>query len=132
MTSAARACRRRASLVDFHSDREHEKNNPSWLRPFNIPRNRAETAGPRRPDGATRRATAPGNSRGDFPDDRRLDSVYRGRLFVSRTHASGQGDPRVSEHPHVATICGIDTQRIRMITFGLAAAMAGTAGVMLV
>lgn len=51
-------------------------------------------------------------------------------LFLERTRL-GKAVRAVSEHPHVATICGIDTQRIRMLTFGLAAAMAGAAGVML-
>ena len=37
----------------------------------------------------------------------------------------------VSEHPDMAQICGIDVVRIRMVTFGLAAAMAAAAGVML-
>lgn len=51
-------------------------------------------------------------------------------LFLERTRL-GKAVRAVSEHPHVATICGIDTQRIRMLTFGLAAAMASAAGVML-
>jgi len=49
-------------------------------------------------------------------------------LRYSRTGKAIRG---VSEHPEVAMICGIDVARIRGITFGLAAAMAGAAGVML-
>jgi len=51
-------------------------------------------------------------------------------LFLESTRL-GKAIRAVSEHPHVATICGIDVQRIRRLTFGLAAAMAGAAGVML-
>jgi branched-chain amino acid transport system permease protein len=51
-------------------------------------------------------------------------------LFLERTRL-GKAIRAVSEHPHVATVCGIDTRRIRMLTFGLAGAMAGAAGVML-
>ncbi|TAM44566.1 MAG: branched-chain amino acid ABC transporter permease [Gammaproteobacteria bacterium] len=51
-------------------------------------------------------------------------------LFLERTRL-GKAVRAVSEHPHVATICGIDTKRIRMLTFGLAGAMAGAAGTML-
>lgn len=51
-------------------------------------------------------------------------------LFLERTRL-GKAVRAVSEHPHVATICGIDTRRIRMLTFGLAGAMAGAAGTML-
>jgi branched-chain amino acid transport system permease protein len=43
----------------------------------------------------------------------------------------GKAIRAVSEHAEVATICGIDVRRIRMITFGLSAAMAAAAGVML-
>ncbi|KOR29867.1 hypothetical protein TI04_07585 [Achromatium sp. WMS2] len=43
----------------------------------------------------------------------------------------GKAIRAVSEHPEVALICGIDVQYIRMLTFGLAAAMAAAAGVML-
>jgi branched-chain amino acid transport system permease protein len=43
----------------------------------------------------------------------------------------GKAIRAVSEHAEVAMICGIDVTRIRMVTFGLAAAMAGAAGVML-
>jgi branched-chain amino acid transport system permease protein len=49
-------------------------------------------------------------------------------LKHSRT---GKAIRAVSEHAEVAMICGIDVTRIRMVTFGLAAAMAGAAGVML-
>lgn len=54
-------------------------------------------------------------------------SVY---LFLERTRL-GKAIRAVSEHAQVAQICGIDVRRIRMLTFGLAAAMAGAAGVML-
>lgn len=53
--------------------------------------------------------------------------VY-GFLAYSRT---GQAIRAVAEHPDVAQICGIDVVRIRMVTFGLAAAMAAAGGVML-
>lgn len=43
----------------------------------------------------------------------------------------GKAVRAVAEHADVATICGIDVTRIRMLTFGLASAMAATAGVML-
>jgi branched-chain amino acid transport system permease protein len=49
-------------------------------------------------------------------------------LKHSRT---GKAIRAVSEHPEGAMICGIDVTRIRMVTFGMAAAMAGAAGVML-
>ena len=51
-------------------------------------------------------------------------------LFLERTRL-GKAVRAVSEHAQVAQICGIDVRRIRMLTFGLAAAMAGAAGVML-
>jgi branched-chain amino acid transport system permease protein len=51
-------------------------------------------------------------------------------LFLGHTRL-GKAVRAVSEHPHVATICGIDVQRIRMLTFALAVAMAAAAGVML-
>jgi len=54
-------------------------------------------------------------------------SVY---LFLGRTRL-GKAIRAVSEHAQVAQICGIDVVRIRMLTFGLAAAMAAAAGVML-
>lgn len=50
--------------------------------------------------------------------------------FLTRTRL-GKAIRAVSEHAQVAQICGIDVRRIRMLTFGLAAAMAGAAGVML-
>jgi len=43
----------------------------------------------------------------------------------------GKAIRAVSEHPQVATICGIDVRSIRMLTFALAGAMAAAAGVML-
>lgn len=43
----------------------------------------------------------------------------------------GKAVRAVSEHAQVAAICGIDVRRIRMLTFGMSAAMAATAGVML-
>jgi branched-chain amino acid transport system permease protein len=51
-------------------------------------------------------------------------------LFLGRTRL-GKAIRAVSEHAQVAQICGIDVVRIRMLTFGLAAAMAAAAGVML-
>ncbi|MDH3514804.1 MAG: branched-chain amino acid ABC transporter permease [Gammaproteobacteria bacterium] len=51
-------------------------------------------------------------------------------LFLERTRL-GKAVRAVSEHAQVAQICGIDVRQIRMLTFGLAAAMAGAAGVML-
>nr|VFJ93012.1 MAG: amino acid/amide ABC transporter membrane protein 1, HAAT family [Candidatus Kentron sp. H]VFJ93743.1 MAG: amino acid/amide ABC transporter membrane protein 1, HAAT family [Candidatus Kentron sp. H]VFK00572.1 MAG: amino acid/amide ABC transporter membrane protein 1, HAAT family [Candidatus Kentron sp. H] len=51
-------------------------------------------------------------------------------LFLKETR-SGKAIRATSEHPEVARICGIDVLRIRMLTFGLATAMAGAAGVML-
>jgi len=50
--------------------------------------------------------------------------------FLEHTRL-GKAVRAVAEHPHVATICGIDVQRIRMLTFALAVAMAAAAGVML-
>lgn len=43
----------------------------------------------------------------------------------------GKAIRAVAEHAEVAMICGINVLRIRMITFGLSAAMAAAAGVML-
>jgi len=51
-------------------------------------------------------------------------------LFLDRTRL-GKAVRAVSEHAQVAQICGIDVRQIRMLTFGMAAAMAGAAGVML-
>jgi branched-chain amino acid transport system permease protein len=51
-------------------------------------------------------------------------------LFLERSHL-GKAIRAVSEHAQVAAICGIDVRKIRMLTFGMAAAMAGAAGVML-
>lgn len=51
-------------------------------------------------------------------------------LFLKETR-SGKAIRATSEHPRVAEICGIDVIRIRMLSFGLATAMAGAAGVML-
>ena len=51
-------------------------------------------------------------------------------LFLERTRL-GKAIRAVSEHAQVASICGIDVRKIRMLTFGLASAMAGAAGVML-
>jgi len=51
-------------------------------------------------------------------------------LFLERTRL-GKAIRAVSEHAQVASICGIDVRRIRMLAFGLASAMAGAAGVML-
>lgn len=54
-------------------------------------------------------------------------SVY---LFLQYSHL-GKAVRAVAEHSEVATICGINVVRIRMLAFGLATAMAGAAGVML-
>lgn len=51
-------------------------------------------------------------------------------LFLKRSRM-GKAIRAVSEHSEVAMLCGIDVVRIRMLTFGLAAAMAAIAGVML-
>jgi branched-chain amino acid transport system permease protein len=51
-------------------------------------------------------------------------------FFLERSRF-GKAIRAVAEHPHVAVICGIDVRRIRMLTFGLAGAMAAAAGVML-
>jgi branched-chain amino acid transport system permease protein len=51
-------------------------------------------------------------------------------FFLERTRL-GKAVRAVSEHPHVATICGIDVRRIRMLTFALAVSMAAGAGAML-
>jgi branched-chain amino acid transport system permease protein len=51
-------------------------------------------------------------------------------LFLERTRL-GKAVRAVSEHAQVAQICGIDVRQIRMLTFGMAAAMAGAAGVMM-
>jgi branched-chain amino acid transport system permease protein len=51
-------------------------------------------------------------------------------LFLERSRI-GKAIRAVAEHAEVAMICGINVQRIRMITFGLSAAMAAAAGVML-
>ena len=50
--------------------------------------------------------------------------------FLERTRL-GKAVRAVSEHVQVASICGIDVRQIRMLTFGLASAMAAAAGVML-
>nr|VFJ61444.1 MAG: amino acid/amide ABC transporter membrane protein 1, HAAT family [Candidatus Kentron sp. DK]VFJ66603.1 MAG: amino acid/amide ABC transporter membrane protein 1, HAAT family [Candidatus Kentron sp. DK] len=51
-------------------------------------------------------------------------------LFLKQTRL-GKAIRATSEHPKVAEICGIDVVRVRMLTFGLATAMAGMAGIML-
>jgi len=51
-------------------------------------------------------------------------------LFLERSRL-GKAIRAVAEHPEVATICGIDVVKIRMLTFGLASGMAAAAGVML-
>jgi branched-chain amino acid transport system permease protein len=51
-------------------------------------------------------------------------------FFLQRSRV-GKAVRAVAEHADVATICGIDVTRMRMLTFGLASAMAATAGVML-
>lgn len=50
--------------------------------------------------------------------------------FLKRTRL-GKAIRAVAEHPEVALLCGIDVRRMRMLTFGLATAMAAAAGVML-
>lgn len=50
-------------------------------------------------------------------------------LFLKKARL-GKAIRAVAAHPDVAIICGIDVQRIRALTFGLASAMAGAAGVM--
>lgn len=51
-------------------------------------------------------------------------------LFLERSRI-GKAIRAVAEHAEVAMICGINVLRVRMITFGLSAAMAAAAGVML-
>ncbi len=51
-------------------------------------------------------------------------------LFLEHSRI-GKAIRAVAEHAEVAMICGINVVRIRMITFGLATAMAAAAGVML-
>ncbi|MHB8622572.1 MAG: branched-chain amino acid ABC transporter permease [Sulfuricaulis sp.] len=51
-------------------------------------------------------------------------------IFLERARL-GKAVRAVSEHAQVAAICGIDVRRIRMLTFGMSAAMAAAAGVML-
>ncbi len=51
-------------------------------------------------------------------------------LFLERTRL-GKAIRAVSEQAQVAQICGIDVRQIRKLTFGMAAAMASAAGVML-
>lgn len=51
-------------------------------------------------------------------------------VFLERSRL-GKAVRAVSEHPEVATLCGIDVRAVRMFTTGLAAAMAAAAGVML-
>ncbi len=48
-----------------------------------------------------------------------------------RYHRMGKAIRAVSEQPEVAMICGIDVAKVRQMTFGIAAAMAGAAGVLL-
>lgn len=50
--------------------------------------------------------------------------------FLERARL-GKAIRAVAEHAQVAQICGIDVVRVRMLTFGLAGAMAAAAGVML-
>lgn len=51
-------------------------------------------------------------------------------VFLARARL-GKAMRAVAEHPHMAALCGIDVVKVRMITFGLATAMAAAAGVML-
>ena len=51
-------------------------------------------------------------------------------FFLERSRL-GKAIRATSEHAQVAAICGIDVVRIRMLTMGLAGAMAAAAGVML-
>jgi branched-chain amino acid transport system permease protein len=57
--------------------------------------------------------------------------VTLGVFFFLERSRLGKAIRAVAEHPEVATICGIDVVRVRTLTFGLAAAMAAAAGVML-
>jgi branched-chain amino acid transport system permease protein len=57
--------------------------------------------------------------------------VTLGVYFYLERARMGKAIRAVAEHAEVATICGIDVVRVRMLTFGLAAAMAAAAGVML-
>lgn len=54
-------------------------------------------------------------------------SVY---LFLEKSK-KGKAIRAVSQHPEIAQICGIDVTQIRMLTFGLALAMAASAGVLI-
>ncbi|MEE9591847.1 MAG: branched-chain amino acid ABC transporter permease [Thermodesulfobacteriota bacterium] len=54
-------------------------------------------------------------------------SVY---LFLEKTKR-GKAIRAVSQHPQIAEICGIDVTKIRMLTFGIALAMAASAGVLI-
>jgi branched-chain amino acid transport system permease protein len=51
-------------------------------------------------------------------------------LFLQRSRL-GKAIRATAEHPQVAAICGINVQKMRMLTLGLAAVMAAWAGVML-
>ncbi|MBI3824758.1 MAG: branched-chain amino acid ABC transporter permease [Candidatus Rokubacteria bacterium] len=51
-------------------------------------------------------------------------------LFLGRTRL-GKAIRATSQSPDVALVCGIDVDRIRMITFGLACALAGAGGALI-
>jgi branched-chain amino acid transport system permease protein len=52
-------------------------------------------------------------------------------LFLKLTRF-GKAVRATSQHSDVAMVCGIDVERVRLFTFGLGAALAGVAGVLLV
>ena len=51
-------------------------------------------------------------------------------LFLEKSKR-GKAIRAVSQHPEIAQICGIDATQIRMLTFGMALAMAASAGVLI-
>jgi branched-chain amino acid transport system permease protein len=51
-------------------------------------------------------------------------------LFLEKSKR-GKAIRAVSQHPEIAQICGIDVTQIRMLTFGMALAMAASAGVLI-
>ncbi len=52
-------------------------------------------------------------------------------LFLQTT-TWGKAVRATSQHPDVAMVCGIDVERVRMLTYGLGAGLAGAAGSLLV
>lgn len=51
--------------------------------------------------------------------------------FLKRTHI-GKAIRATAQHPEVALTCGIDIERVRLITFALGSALAGAAGSLLI